>query len=396
MTRPPKLPAAIVRTVREALASHAGLEPRDWVLEARLGERIAALGLEKLDAYAALITSPAGRRELDLLVEVLRVGETRFYRHRSHIKAIEKVVVPALRDGRSPGSKIRAWSAGCATGEEAYTLALVLLRGLGATHSVKITATDISQDALDVARARVYPDTAVANVPASIKQWGFSREGRGWQIADHVAQKVSFETHNLADRSFPRGFDVILCRNVLIYFSPSARESAISKLIDSLRDDGFLFVGYAETLRDFEALCAVQTPDAVLYRKSSRAPEAPKPAAAAPSKNIRPARVLSAPPRGTPLPRKLPPITAEEAVVELRGRYDGTQRLSREVSAAMAGPYRRVVIDLDGAEYLSDDAAAVLKRARSAARAAGVELIIVAERAGTKRWLTRSGLEETS
>ena len=89
-------------------------------------------------------------------------------------------------------------------------------------------------------------------------------------------------------------------------------------------------------------------------------------------------------------------VTAEEAVVELRGRYDDSERLSRELSSAIAGTYRRVRIDLDGAEFLGDEAAAVLRRAMSAARAAGVELRVVAERAGTRRWLARWGLEETS
>lgn len=395
MTGAAKLPAAVVRVVREALAAHAGLEPPDWVLEARLSERISALALDDPAAYSELVASATGARELELLVEVLRVGETSFFRHRSHIKALEKVVVPALRDVRPPGSKIRVWSAGCATGEEAYTLALILLKSLGATHSITVKATDISPEALEIARAGHYSDDAVRNVPESTKQYGFTRDRDGWRIADHVARKVTFETHNLADRSFPRGFDVIWCRNVLIYFTPTAREQAISRLIGSLREDGFLFVGYAESLRDFEALQAVQTPDAVLYRKSSAPLEPPRPVPQLPPAVPRPARVLLQPPRGTPMPRQMPPITAEEAVVTLRGRYDDTERLSREVSTAMAGPYRRVVVDLDGAEYLSDEAASVLRRARSAARAAGVEFILIAERSGTKRWLTRSGLEET-
>src|SRR5687767_5204074 len=111
----------LLKRVGECLAGHAGLRPPAWVLEARLSRRLDALGLDRAERYAELIESPDGAPELEPLVESLRVGETRFFRHQAHVKALTDVVVPALLAAR-PGGVIRAWSAGCATGEEPYTL----------------------------------------------------------------------------------------------------------------------------------------------------------------------------------------------------------------------------------------------------------------------------------
>ena len=373
------LPPGALARVGDHIAHHAGLKLPDWVLESRLGERIAALGLADAASYIELITSARGARELDLLIEALRVGETGFFRHRSHIKALTDVVVPALASREQP--RVRAWSAGCATGEEAYTLAMILAK-LMPRSTVEVLATDISSEALDVARAGLYPDSALAPVPPLWRNWAFAPNRgaeRGWRIADHVAALVRFDRHNLADGVFPGNYDLIWCRNVLIYFTPDSRRRTVNRLVDSLARDGFLFVGYAESLRDFAAVDAVRTPDAVLYRKAP----APAPATPAPA----PTR-----PAASPLLPPNPQVTAEELFIQLRGRYVDGSRLAVELGATMAGPHARVVVDVDGADFLGDEAAAVMRRARSAALAAGIEFTLVAERPGPLRWLRRSGL----
>jgi chemotaxis protein methyltransferase CheR len=400
-----KLQPDFVARVGDCIDARAGLRPPAWMLEARLVRRIAALGLDDPDRYADLIESGDGGRELELLIETLRVGETRFFRHRAHVQAVTDLVVPALLRARSGGA-IRAWSAGCATGEEPYTLAILLARGLPApAYRVSVLATDISRDALAAARVGVYPETALEQVPDDVRA-AFGPAGHGLvQVVPRIAELVSFEQQNLADLEYPRQIDLIWCRNVLIYFSPAARRQVVLRLIDSLAPGGFLFVGYAESLRDFEALEAVRTPDAVLYRKSGRARP---PVAAAPA--LRPRRGSDAGDGATARggatagsgARRLPTapdaglaaLDAEEAVVELRGRYDDGTRLARELGAILSGSYRRVVIDLDGAAYLDDAAGQVLRRACSAARAAGVEISLVAERQSTRRWLSRTGAAE--
>jgi chemotaxis protein methyltransferase CheR len=387
--------AQLIKRLGDRIAERAGLRLPDWVIAARLSDRVAALGLDDATTYVDLVTSPRGTRELDHLLEAVRVGETRFFRHQSHLRALADVVIPALRRGGR--RKVRAWSAGCASGEEAYTLAMVLSRGLASAGiDLEVLASDMSDDALTIARERVYPASALAKVPQKWRELGFARHDRDrYRISDRIADLVSFERRNLADPSYPRGFDVIFCRNVLIYFTPEARERVVNRLVDSLLDEGFLFVGYAENLRDFDQVDAVRTPDAVLYRKiSATSAPAPKPPRPRRARRLTPAPVLKVPIASQPLPASNPAIIAEEALVQLSGRYTDDARLAREVSAAIAGPYRRVIIDIDGAEYLCDEAAAVLKRARSAARAADIELEIHALRSGTQRWLRRWGLDQ--
>ncbi len=396
------LPDHTLRRVAELIAGHAGLRPPEWVLRARLESRIAALGLDQPDRYATLIESPEGVRELELLVEALRVGETRFFRHRAHVQAVEGAVVPALAAARSSGP-VRAWSAGCATGEEAYTLAILLSRGLPAPlYQVSVQATDISKEALEIARAGEYPLSALDHVPEDLRKRAFETVGEGRvRVAGPFRRLVQFESHNLTEPTYPQKLDLIFCRNVLIYFGPDARRQVVLRLIDSLAPGGFLFVGYAESLRDFDALQAVRTPDAVLYRKPLPG-ERPRRASVP-----MPVPPLARRPMATPVPlpadmlagRERAPsyggVEAEEAVVELRGRYEGGERLGRELAIILSGSYRRVTIDLDGADYLDDDAGAILRRACSAARAAGVEVVLVAERQATRRWLSRSGATES-
>ncbi len=396
-----KLEPSLIKRVGDCIDATAGLRPPAWVLDARLARRIEALGLDEPELYADLIESADGRRELELLIESLRVGETRFFRHRAHVQAVTDVVMPALQRSRAGGA-IRAWSAGCATGEEPYTLAILLAGGLPApAYQVRVLATDISREALASARSGVYPASALDQVPDQVRR-AFEPAGHGHvRVAAELADLVTFEQRNLADPDYPRQIDLLWCRNVLIYFSAEARRQVVLRLIDSLAPGGFLFVGYAETLRDFAALEAVRTPDAVLYRKPAPGERAvterpaPAPRRAATERGTGNAggpprrRLASSPPEARP--PELRSLHVEEAVIELRGRYDDGARLTRELGPVLSGSYRRVVIDLDGADYLDEAAGLVLRRACSAARAAGVEVSLVAERQGTRRWLSRSG-----
>src|SRR5262249_34834059 len=147
--------------------------PPEWVLEARLLQRAAELGLPQPDGYAALVESPSGAAELERLVEALRVGETRFFRHRAHVQAVVDVVVPAIARAR-PRGPVRAWGGGCATGGEAFTLGILMVRGLPqSTHTISVLATDISRPSLEIARAREYPNAALDHVPDELKRFAF-------------------------------------------------------------------------------------------------------------------------------------------------------------------------------------------------------------------------------
>lgn len=385
--------------VAAQLATRAGLEVPDWVLDARIRERIAALGpllpagADPGHAYADLVASPGGTAELDCLIESVRVGETRFFRHRAHVRALANEVVPALHGSVPPGQPIRAWSAGCATGEEAYTLAMIIGRLLPG-REVQVLATDLSPGALATARAGIYSTGALASVPERWRRYGFVAAPQAgpdaWRVAPEVSRRVLFQQHNLLARDYPGDLDLIWCRNVLIYLAPEARQQVMARLIRSLRPGGYLFVGYAESLRDAAGLEPVRTVEAVLYRK--RMPDQAQ--GQAPTRGLSAIRSQRSLEDHAARPDSAAGADAGNIpVVRLRGRYEDERRLAAELRAVMASDHARVVLDLDGASFLADATAAVLRRAQSAARAAGVTVHLRADRAGTRRWLRRHGLD---
>jgi chemotaxis protein methyltransferase CheR len=379
------LPADILAGLERRLRDHAGLELPAWVIESRARARMALLGVDA-EHYLDLVAAPRSD-ELVALVEAVRVGETRFFRHRSQVTALTDVVIPAwrARGERAP----RVWSAGCATGEEPYTLALVLAERMPPpTFAPSILATDVSAEALAVARRNRYPRAALAHIP---DEWqpGVTVEGDSLRVRREVAQRVTFEEGNLAVAQGRRSFDLIWCRNVLIYFAPEARGEALARLVAALEPGGFLFVGYAESLRDVAELEAVAAADCTIYQKRIAASRSPTPVPS-PSPFPSPPRPPPPPPSRSPSP---PPVTATDAVT-IRGDADPAA-ITASISAALRAPgLRRLTVDLDAAEHLGDEVAAVLRRARAAAAAAGIDLIWLADRAPIQRWLRRHRLVE--
>jgi chemotaxis protein methyltransferase CheR len=401
-----------VAAIARRLAEHAGLELPAWVVDARASARIATLGCVPAD-YVALIDSGRGAGELVELIEAVRVGESRLFRHRSQIAALVDVVVPALRArGRRA---IRAWSAGCAAGEEPYTLAVVLSRALPDC-AISILATDVSGEALARAQTASYPRAALDHVPAGYRD-GFVEDGERVRVAPELAARVRFERANLLDGAAPRDCDLVWCRNVLIYFTADARRRAIERLVGATAPGGFVFVGYSETLRDVPVLDARRAGDAVYYVRRdgepaprSRPPTLPVPIAppapdrrsgpsmtaprSSPPHDLRPAR-SSAPADVTPPPIVFPPEPPPADTLALYGRPSAAQ-LTAEISARLALPgLTWLTIEVDGAELLDDELARVLHRARAAATAAGIDFNVRATRPGLRRWLTRHGLDET-
>jgi chemotaxis protein methyltransferase CheR len=347
------------------LAAYAGLDPPDWALQARVRERAKALGVDEQD-YVARLDDDAV--ELGRLVELLRVGETRFFRHQAQLDALAARVLPQLR------APVAAWSAGCATGEEAWTLAILLAeRGLQFT----LTASDLSPAALHKARRGAYPAARIeADVPAPLVARYFRRVGDERVLNDRLRPHVRFVEHNLLSPLQPQALDLVLCRNVLIYFDEQKRAQVVQKLIRALSPNGWLLVGYSETLRD----CAELTSEAnAIYRKHDAPP---------PRQSARP---QPAPPpnrQPTPLPgaRPSPPPLPQLRTLVLRGDYFDGQRLAGELRPLVGGA--PAVVDLDGASFLGDEAARVLRRAAEATP----RLQLKATRAATQRWLARHGI----
>jgi chemotaxis methyl-accepting protein methylase len=382
----------IIAAIAERLANHAGLELPAWVIDARATARIALLDCSP-DDYLALLDSTRGTGELSGLIEAVRVGESRLFRHRSQIDVLTGIVAPALRArGRRA---IRVWSAGCAAGEEPYTLAIVLSRALPDC-TISILATDVSADALAQAETATYPRAALQHVPLPYRD-AFQANGDRIRVAPQIAALVTFERANLLDGAAPRGCDIVWCRNVLIYFTAGARRRVIDRLVGAAVPGGFVFVGYSESLRDVAELESMRTNDAVYYvrRATGAAPRARPPTLPVPVPvNDRPPAPLVVSDDRTPPPIGFAPSPPADEAIDLRG-HPIAARVTAELSARLAQPgLRSLVIDLDGADLLGDDLAPVLRRARAAARTAGIALAVRATRAGARRWLARHGLDE--
>lgn len=386
----------VLSAIAQRLADHAGLELPQWVIEARASERMAALAMSST-GYAALLGSPRGDHELAQLTEAVRVGESRLFRHRQQLAALVDHIVPRLAGRRS----VRVWSAGCAAGEEPYTLAAILSRALP-TATLSIIATDVSASALASARGASYPRAAWQDIPEPWRD-GFELVGEQVRVRREVAQLVRFEQANLADPNAPgpRDCDLVWCRNVLIYFTEQARQRALGRIVAATRPGGWVFVGYSESLRDVGDLEAVRAGDAVYYTRvhaARRRRTSERRAASAPDSHAAIARgsapIATPAPARSAVPPSQPALARDrEQIVSLHGR-PAARQLTDELTARLAiSELVRLVIDLDRAELLGDELAPVLRRAIAAARSAHIELVLRAQRTGPRRWIARHDLE---
>ena len=375
--------ADIVAAIAQRLAQHAGLDLPDWVIEARAAARIEALDILP-HKYLELLESSRGQ-ELDELVEAVRVGETRLFRHRAQIAVLRDQIAPLLGGKRT----INVWSAGCAGGEEPYTLAIVLSRALPSAQ-VRIVATDVSADALAAARTATFRASALADVPEEFRD-AFVLDDVRVRIKPELAALVRFERANLVDGAAPKGCDIVWCRNVLIYFTPEARKRAVDRIVAATNPGGFIFVGYSESLRDTPTVEAVRAGNAVYYVKRM----ASRPATPASGVARIPADSGAwASSAVTPPPTRIPPTPPPQDVLVLRGEPIARQ-VTAELTARLAiRGLQKLVVDLDAADLLVDELAQVFRRARAAAEAAHVVLELRATRPGTRRWLARHGLED--
>ncbi|HTU24642.1 MAG TPA: protein-glutamate O-methyltransferase CheR, partial [Pirellulales bacterium] len=279
---------------------------RDDDLSAHFERRLTELALADCGAYYTLLLSGAeGVVELDRLIEELTIGETFFFRHRELFDALRDQVLPAAIRRNRASRRLRIWSAGCSFGAEPYSLSILLKRDLAhLVHGwdISILATDVNRRFLDAARRGQFEDWAFRGVPAELREECFRSTGKRWSIAPQLREGVSFHYHNLVEQTFPSlahnlfGFDLILCRNVMIYFGKDVVRRLITQFHDSLNPEGWLLVGHVEPNPElYRAFQTLNASGAVLYQKpparqSLTAPPEPdrKPAAdlcTAPLKN---------------------------------------------------------------------------------------------------------------
>jgi len=276
--------------------------------ERRLRERLMALGLADYEDYCALLARDP--LELGMLVQDLTTNKTHFFRDRAQFRALRDTVLPGLVEarnldvmrtwgsgapssapGRNPAMSIRIWSSGCSTGEEAYSIAFMLLDTVRYPRAwdLEVLATDINRAVLDTARRGVYGDDAVRELEPDVRDRYMRHGGDGWKVRDDARSAVAFREGNIKELSGPGGrrtlvvsdpagrsvrrdlteyFDVIFCRNVMIYFDRDAQQRLVDALYGCLKPGGFLFTGDSEPLHLFShGFTRAHSGEALYYRK---------------------------------------------------------------------------------------------------------------------------------
>jgi two-component system, chemotaxis family, CheB/CheR fusion protein len=215
----------------------------------RIRKRMGEVGIDDYESYADYLE--ANPREFGELFNTILINVTSFFRDKEAWDYLAQEVVPGLIETVPEQEQIRVWSAGCASGEEAYTIAIVLLEALGEEafkRRVKIYATDVDEEALAEARAAVYPPEALKDLPTEIVERYFVENGRGYGFRPDLRRSVIFGRNELLQDAPISRIDLLGCRNVLMYFTVEAQTQILSQLNFALRDRGYLFLGKSEML----------------------------------------------------------------------------------------------------------------------------------------------------
>jgi chemotaxis protein methyltransferase CheR len=265
------------KSFRDLIAERAGIyfEPgKQYLLRTNLLQRMEDCGLSNFADYFRLLSSPAGTKEFDHLLNLIVIPETYFFRDQAQFRVLEHSIIPEILKNRSDsGSSLRIWSAGCSTGEEPYTIALIVAAGMVGVKnpSVQILATDVSHAALEAARRGVYGARSVRDVPKEYLNRFFSKKKDKYFLDESIKQMVEFSYFNLVTEPYPllemSGWDI----NVTIYFQHESTKKVIHNFYQSLRQGGYLFAGYSESLRYFsDEFTTVQVGGTFVYKKEAR------------------------------------------------------------------------------------------------------------------------------
>lgn len=225
---------------------------RRWRIETALKGLLRAEGIETLDSLVIRLVADRDNRLGDAVVEALLNNETFFFRDRAPFELLRDKVFPAMREARARERRLSIWCAGVSTGQEAYSLAMIFAeeRERWAGWTIDILGTDVSRSAVERAKDGLYTQFEVQRGLPIVKmvEW-FEADGADWRIAAALRRDVRFEVHSILDAPpRPGRFDLILCRNLLLYFCPGMRRAAFDRLAQAMAPDGGLMLGAGETV----------------------------------------------------------------------------------------------------------------------------------------------------
>lgn len=224
---------------------------KDGLVKARLIKRLKFLNLGSFADYISYVQNDSSGQELAIMVDALTTNKTNFFREQAHFDFLESHVLPSLQKKQ----KMRFWSAACSTGEEPYSLAIQLFDSVSGLEQmdVRILATDISPTVLDKARLGLYENERMEGISEAQKRKYFTAvkqdQAMACGVTDRVKKVITFARLNLMNTWPMQGlFDVVFCRNVMIYFDKDTREKLVNRFYDILQPGGYLFVGHSESL----------------------------------------------------------------------------------------------------------------------------------------------------
>jgi chemotaxis protein methyltransferase CheR len=240
----------------------------------RLAKRVRQLGLKSFPEYFDYLRADASGNELSEFINRLTTNHSFFYREKDHFEFLRSKVFPGMKREieADPRRQIRLWSAGCAAGEEVYTIALVLRDFFGHaadTADFGLLATDISLAALKTAQAGRYAAQKLAELPLSLRSANFRPVGGDlYEVAPEIRNMVLFKRLNLKADHYPLkgGFDVVFCRNVMIYFDQASRASLVRNFYRYVKPGGYFFIGHSETIPRSD--CPFEYVSPAIYRKA--------------------------------------------------------------------------------------------------------------------------------
>ena len=249
-------------------------EAKRYFVDKRLVERIMATASGSFRSYFTMLRFQASGLELQTLINLMTVNETYFFREEYQFQCLINSILPEIIATRSSGP-IRMWIMPSSSGEEPYSIAICLLERWAGINDrdVEIISSDIDTAILAKARAGLYSARSVQHVPEAYLRKHFKRAGTDYQISDDLRSAVEFTRVNLqepADVRAYRDFDVIFCRNLLIYFDDVSRKQAAETFYDALKPGGFILLGHSESMSRISSLYKVRKfPDAIVYQKAA-------------------------------------------------------------------------------------------------------------------------------
>jgi chemotaxis protein methyltransferase CheR len=261
--------------IAQLLYQRSGLvitQEKAYLLESRLNPVARKWDLESFDALIAAVRSKKDERLLVDVTEAMTTNESFFFRDNRPFDQFKDIVLPHLLEARAARKQIRIWSAACSSGQEPYTLAMLLKEEAAklAGWKIEIIATDLSTEILEKAKKGLYSQFEVQRgLPITLLMKHFTQEGEKWQISEEIRRMVTYRPFNLLESPAQLGtFDVVFCRNVLIYFDQATKGQVLSRISQIMPADGYLYLGGAETVLGISDAFEVLPGQRGIYRLS--------------------------------------------------------------------------------------------------------------------------------